>query len=928
MRETRVTMNRFWWRVELPALILLSVASIVASGPAAGASIGQLVGTAVDEQGRPLPGVTVSVNSPTMIGGEHVATTDDQGRFRYPRLAPGAYTVRFELDGHAIQQLTAVKVRVDRVTELGEILLSRAQFAGEIDVRATSPMIDPTQSSLGQTFTAEYLRETRSGFFGMQFHTPGIPSPSGAALGTDWQRVSGSTATDNNYYLDGAVGKRWDGSLPDATLAFLPFDAYQEAVVHTGGFEAEYGRATGGVVHMVTKSGGNSFSGSLDLRYSDSDFVTSGRHFDPDEQDSGGWNVDATFGGPILHDRLWFFTALQSFSNSETPEGAPTSFTGSGRTLFGKLTWQASPAWSVMSRFSHVPGKGEHVGSSPLTAPEATARVELEENLGLGEAVGLLSDDLLWRVGASRKSATLFDVGPQDADLRSIGHINLTTNEDYGNFVAQILSSSSRNAIESDLSWFLDGFHGQHEIELGLGYAEPELVDGFCYLGSGRRCAAGDEGFLFLDGIDAESERVPSLMLVQRTSSPVRNRADAVDLHLQDTWRLLPDLTLQLGLRWDRVVHENNLGEEIADFSKLQPRIGVAWDPVGDGRTLLRASWGRFMNVGSGLLAAATDVLSDPAEEIWLSCSTEIGIADPGVCAAVAETLGFGHRADPESWDPAGWVLLPGLVAATEPLRTAPGLRPDFTDQWILGAEREIFDRTTVELSYFHKSGKDFFESTCNGNVSEPVAGAPCDFLVVTNRPEMRSEYRAWTLRLESRARDWFHLLASWVVSEAQGSTDRNTGVTSGFDIYPVHFENRFGYLTGQSRHRAKLSGYVRLPLDFSVAVFGWWDSELRWTPLEQARLIDPSYYGTRFVERRGNRKLGSRHQIDLQLGKGFTFGTTRLKVIGTITNLLDREHPTEVCEFVTGCGNAALGEPLRWQTPRSYGLGARFEFR
>ena len=76
-----------------------------------------------------------------------------------------------------------------------------------------------------------------------------------------------------------------------------------------------------------------------------------------------------------------------------------------------------------------------------------------------------------------------------------------------------------------------------------------------------------------------------------------------------------------------------------------------------------------------------------------------------------------------------------------------------------------------------------------------------------------------------------------------------------------------------------------------------------------------------------GSRKLGSRHQIDLQVGKEFTVAAARVKLIGKVINVLDREHPTAVCEFVTGCGGFELGEALAWQQPRRYELGVRLEF-
>ena len=97
--------------------------------------------------------------------------------------------------------------------------------------------------------------------------------------------------------------------------------------------------------------------------------------------------------------------------------------------------------------------------------------------------------------------------------------------------------------------------------------------------------------------------------------------------------------------------------------------------------------------------------------------------------------------------------------------------------------------------------------------------------LVVANLPGMRSDYEAWVLRFESRALDRLHLLGSWVISDSRGSVDIGSGTTADFDIYPYVWVNRYGYLSDQSRHRLKLSGYSQLPYDFTDGVNGTWSS-------------------------------------------------------------------------------------------------------
>ena len=160
---------------------------------------------------------------------------------------------------------------------------------------------------------------------------------------------------------------------------------------------------------------------------------------------------------------------------------------------------------------------------------------------------------------------------------------------------------------------------------------------------------------------------------------------------------------------------------------------------------------------------------------------------------AFTEATGFGYRMDPEGWDAAGWFLTSGNVFASEPSRAADGLRAGYADQWLIGIERELLRRTSVELTYVNKISKDGFDDTCNGNVPTPNADAECDFYVVANLPAITWDYEALMLRLESRALDNLHVLASWVVSESKGTMDYNTSATSAFDVYPYHFVNRYG---------------------------------------------------------------------------------------------------------------------------------------
>ncbi len=157
----------------------------------------------VDDSGTPLPGVGVSATSPAQIGGVQLTQTDEQGRFFYPRLAPGVYVVRLALDGFITQELIEVQVRLDRTTDL-QVVLPPAGFGDTVDVVETTPVVDPRQVSTGQVFTSEYLQSAALGmddrhYISLLSQTAGVGH--GGLFGVS---VLGSTRFENVYLIDGS----------------------------------------------------------------------------------------------------------------------------------------------------------------------------------------------------------------------------------------------------------------------------------------------------------------------------------------------------------------------------------------------------------------------------------------------------------------------------------------------------------------------------------------------------------------------------------------------------------------------------------------------------------------------------------------------------------------------------------------------------
>src|SRR5690606_34489893 len=145
---------------------------------------------------------------------------------------------------------------------------------------------------------------------------------------------------------------------------------------------------------------------------------------------------------------------------------------------------------------------------------------------------------------------------------------------------------------------------------------------------------------------------------------------------------------------------------------------------------------------------------------------------------------------DPLRRDPAGFVLSLNNVFSSAPNQVAEDLEATYADQLIVGVERELTRRTSVELTYVTNDTEDIFEDTCRGNVPGPSADAECDFYLLANLPGRRREYEGWILGFESRFTDWLHALASYTYSESKGNVEYTQNAGADFDIFPDHYVN------------------------------------------------------------------------------------------------------------------------------------------
>jgi len=326
--------------------LLLAFALFTGSVFAQSSTTGSIEGTVTDSTGAAVPGVTVRVTSPNLISAQ-TTTTDDSGRYRILALPPGRYTIVIEAAKGFAKSETNVEVNLSR-TSGGDIQLQPAGATANVTITDTSgAAVDVTANTSGSNVSTEQFSNfpTQRTVQGLYTIAPTV-TRSGLRDATGRDRdpsVGGASGPENNYILDGVntTDPAFGGS-----GANLPFEFVQEVEIKTGAYGPEYGRATGGIFNVITKSGGNEFHGDIfgygtakGMVRGVNNFPFTGSAFNGfSEVDIGG-----DIGGPIVKDKVWFFGAFnpQSRKNYYLTQTfhAPAQNKVNIPFYAGKITW-------------------------------------------------------------------------------------------------------------------------------------------------------------------------------------------------------------------------------------------------------------------------------------------------------------------------------------------------------------------------------------------------------------------------------------------------------------------------------------------------------------------------------------------------------------------------------------------------------------
>jgi len=389
--------------------LIFAVAVLFLAGSVAFAQLvatGTMEGRVVDGQGAPLPGVSVEATSPRLVGGQS-AVTDADGRYRLFSLPSGTYTLVFSLPGFRTLRREGIVTQMNQTISVN-VTLEQAALEEEITVIGQSPLIDVKSTVKGQVLTKEIfmsLPRSRS-FDGLLSTVPGVQAE-GIAGGLS---VDGATGTENMWYVDGTdVNNVHIGTRSQNVV----MEIAEEVKITASGYSAEYGGSMGGVVNVITRSGGNAFHGDVMFYYNDNTLFMEGKardfvRWDPfndyvyeyvnndDLYYRGGYARDDykrqefvfTLGGYFLKDKVWFFgsfnpiysrTLTERFFNSD-PEPRPVyDFYNKNFTWNGQFKLTAAPVRGLRLSASVVNNFYRWRGTNPSILGTSTKNYDYKK---------------------------------------------------------------------------------------------------------------------------------------------------------------------------------------------------------------------------------------------------------------------------------------------------------------------------------------------------------------------------------------------------------------------------------------------------------------------------------------------------------------------------------------------------------------------
>jgi Carboxypeptidase regulatory-like domain/TonB dependent receptor len=836
------------------ALCVAMLASAPARVLAVGEQNGRIEGTVTEQAtSAPVPGATVTITGPHLIGGARVLTTGDDGRYEAVEMPPGRYDVEVSYSGVKPIKRRVV-VRQDETVPLDIVWspeLAEAEVTVVIEERHyTKPDSTQTGTVLSQESEGKIaMPDRRYQFFAQQ--VAGVtPDPQNTSL---FQNVKGGNLVDNRYLVDG-LDLSDPGSNTFSTNVNLDLVASEEVL--TGGMEAQY-NALGGVFNLITAAGSDEWHVDASLYVNNSSLTAPNRYggythngyrqFDTEASPpTQKYQANLNFGGPIVKHRLWFNISAEYFyEETSQPAGPPINVQHPSyyrHQFLGhlKLTWAPSdkhritlsahtdPAFlhNIRCRYYNecnyglgITEQGQNQGGGWVTL---TWDYFKSQNLNFNVAAGFMYSYVDYKPEGILFGANGVDYGPTGmyaqygySDLNK--HYNPNTPRQTNNvdgtvwYNGDISVHQPRYRVSLDPSVSIRGSGaGYHDAKIGIQseyiYAGNEQHTPGLYTYSDNNGGPLEQGVCNTNYMGSGKAGGSGCNL--RTFAPdFKNKQDGwgVGIFMQDRWKPTKRLTVVPGIRFDWGITHNSVGQTVSNLFGVGPRLGLNVDLTGDQKTIFSAYYGRANEVATLIAAGYADVTAtntvqkyDASTNTWNNQQTTGGAG--------------GYRID-------------------------PNMKPPHTDEVTLSLRREIFRNSMAGIDYTYRKYSNMWEQVEINQLWDPSGQRVVGYANGVNQQVFKiatpdSNYRIYQgidFYVESRPTDNWDFYAAYTLSWLYGTQAEELGQISGTVVGTSAFYNPRqkmfydGYLPEDRRHALKTRvSYTWHGLTAGALLFYW----------------------------------------------------------------------------------------------------------
>jgi hypothetical protein len=899
---------------------------------------GTIAGVVEDTGGAVVPGVTVSLAGDRVIGGTTTQVTDGSGAYRFDRLAPGTYTVKFELTGFRTVERRDIVVNASFTATVNQ-KLEVGTLQEAVTVTGESPTVD-TKSNLQQTVMTQELLEgvpTGRDPWSVAKMIPGVAVATYDVGGTQAMqqsalRVHGSRDDDKNFAIDGTT-VNWPGGGGGATMLYYDQGMFEEMNYQTSAIPAEV--MTGGIyLNMVTKSGSNRWRGDMKTFYANESWQS--ENFDDAIAAGlpGGipitklYDFNVAGGGPLVTNKLWINGAYRNWradklTLARNPDGSRAIDDNLIWNVSAKGTYQATLnqkiglSWNYnwkerFHRRDTPPNFAEDQASLWQTNPAASTQVKytlVRGKIFYDSTFGIMDGvtNYYYQPGTLDTDIRIEDIGRSEAFVAAERH------EEAPNYRAQ---------FDNVVTYSTSGWGGDHLLKVGAQFAQMGMNDQFW--------VNGDMHILFNNG-------AANAVRLWNTPTAHNSKIRLFGIFGQDTWTR-GKLTLNLGVRVDygrgwmpeqsKVAGTFSQARDLAEtdvFSAWRGvwRTGVVYDLFGNGQTALKASASRYAaQMGLNMVQRVHPFQRTSGTRTWVDSD--------------------GDRI-PDATELGAFSGFPGLSS-----RYADENGPDwpYSDEFTAGVEHQLGRDIRVGATYYYRTNRLIIGSrnvlvppTAYTAHSIAVPGPPAgpggevtfynlqsgfglQDNVFDNQDVLDTTYNGVEFTITKRMRDRWQVLAGLTLGKNEG------GVLGGDLNDPNNFLNFPEGIEGtDSAYAFRLSGSYLAPYDINISgSFILNDGYPYQSAYAVTRTVFPTLTRSSQTVRlseRGDERLPDVSMIDLRFSRSFRFGDRRITPLVEIFNLTNAD--TEV-GFNPNVGSSYL-RPTEILSPRLLRLGVTIDF-